>query len=268
MDIFGLLNAQKKQETEAKQNAASQKQKNKMRLIPNIVLIIANVLVLSLDYRVVEAVYKITNNTALAVFAIFTSGAMFILWFDVCFQYLLSNDAQRNLSLACSGLALISAGVFAFLDYGISVDIGRGFVLSVQTNWLFAGMVILTVVNAVCLFWWYIIDDQVKRESTAAREQARNDHNSKTVEKAENILKQTGQVLALRQGLEKQFGADAVNSVLNSLMGIEVAFGVDINGDGKIGASVPMNANAADVQSVPTLADVNPTNANSQPKKQ
>ena len=175
MNVKDIYVQRRKMKEKAKTATAEGKRKSKIQSVPKIALVVANLLVLSLDYRVIEAIYKITNNAMLAVFALFTSGAMFILWFDVLYHYLLANETQKNISLAFSGLSLISAAFFAFLDYGLSAGFGVDQVLPVEANLLFAGMVILTVANGTGLFWWYISDDQVQRQSIAEKSKAEDD---------------------------------------------------------------------------------------------
>ena len=175
MNIRDVYVQRRKMKEQAKRNTNEAKRKTNLQAVPKIALVVANLLVLSLDYRVIEAIYKITNNSALALFALFTSGAMFILWFDVLYHYLLANDIQKNISLAFSGLSLISAAFFAFLDYGLSAGFGVEQVLPVEASMLFAGMVILTVANGAGLFAWYVYDDQVQRKSTAEKSKAEDD---------------------------------------------------------------------------------------------
>ena len=138
MNVLEALKKKREIKANAAQKIERSKQINNVNAIPRIALIVANALVLSLDYRVVEAVYKITDNVMLAVFALFTSGAMFVLWFDVLYQYLLASEWQKNISLAFSGVALVSAGVFAFLDYGLSAN-GANELMQTEKNILFAG---------------------------------------------------------------------------------------------------------------------------------
>ncbi len=246
---------------ETAQNVKHAKQKSKMQVIPLVALAVANVLVLSLDYRVIDAVYKMTKSTPLSVFAVFTTGLMFILWFDVLFRYLLANVLQWYISIAGSTVALITAGVFAFLDYGVSVDLGNGRIIEPQANGLFVGMVVLTVIHGALLFWWYIIDDQVVRQQTAAKKQAESDFDLQNVDIANTILERAGVMLEKRQQLDAKYGADAVSQILNSLAGLEDLLGVDINGDGKIGVPTQVQF-ASTVQAPPELA--NPTTANTQ----
>ncbi len=261
MDILSALRKKREIKATAAQKVERSKQINNVNAIPKIALIVANALVLSLDYRVVEAVYKITDNVMLAVFALFTSGAMFVLWFDVLYQYLLASEWQKNISLAFSGLSLVSAGVFAFLDYGLSAN-GANALMPKEVNILFAGMVILTIANGAGLFWWYIIDAQVVRKSLAAKQQADNDFEAKNLEIANDLLEKVEGMLSKRAELEKKFGAKAVDEIMMSLVGLEEVLGVDINGDGKIGNKQPMRSFAATVQTEQT-EDKNPSTGGS-----
>jgi len=256
MNVLEALKKKREIKANAAQKIERSKQINNVNAIPRIALIVANALVLSLDYRVVEAVYKITDNVMLAVFALFTSGAMFVLWFDVLYQYLLASEWQKNISLAFSGVALVSAGVFAFLDYGLSAN-GANELMQTEKNILFAGMVILTIANGAGLFWWYIIDAQVTRKSLAAKQQADNDFDAQNLAIANDLLEKVEGMLTRRAALESKFGAKAVDEVMMSLMGLEEVLGVDINGDGKIGNKPQMRSFAADVKTAQT-EDKNP----------
>jgi hypothetical protein len=235
MNIRDVLVRRRQMKAKTQQVKAEIARKSKIHYVPIIALVAANLLVVSLDYRVVEAVYKLTDNVALSVFALFTSGAMFILWFDVLYQYLLKNDNQNKISLAFSGLSLVSAGMFAFLDYGLSAGYGVDQVLPVEANLLFAAMVILTVANGIGLFAWYILDDQVQRKTTVERNRADNDFESETLEDANRMLEKAGKVLENKSVMEKRYGKEAVEEMLSMLAGIETALGIDLDGDGSIG---------------------------------
>ena len=235
MDIKTALKQRRLMRQKAKDTKQEQKRKSRIHWVPTTALVVANLLVLSLDYRVVEAIYKITGNVALAVFALFTSGAMFILWFDVLYQYLLSNETQKNIALAFSGLSLLSAGFFAFLDYGLSAGYGVDQVLPMEANLLFAGMVVLTIANGIGLFVWYIYDEQVQRKSIVERNRADNDFDAETLEDANKMLEKAGVVLQRKQAMESRFGKEAVEEMMSMLAGLEDALGVDLDGDGRIG---------------------------------
>jgi hypothetical protein len=249
MNIRDALLAKRRQKAQAKQAQVEKKRKNKMHYVPTIALISANVLVLSLDYRVFEAMYKLTDNIALAIFALFTTGIMFILWFDVLYQYLLANEIQKGIALGFSGLSLVSAGFFAFLDYGLSAGFGVDAVLPVEATLLFAGMVVLTVANGVGLFAWYIYDDQVMRKSIVERNRAENEFDAETIEDANLMLEKAGKVLEKKQVMEKRFGKDAVDEMMSMLAGIEDVLGVDLNGDGRVGTQ-PQRQFASDTKEV------------------
>jgi hypothetical protein len=244
-----LAKAQKEQKT------ADQKRRDSIHNVPKIALWVANILVLSLDYRVVEAVYQLTDNIMLSIFALFTSGMMFILWFDVLYRYLLKNDKQNYISIAFSGLSLVSAGVFAFLDYGLSAGYGVEKVLPVEANLLFAGMVILTIANGAGLFAWYIFDDQVERKSKVEKNRADNDFDAETIEEADKLLEKAGVVLQRKEAMEKRFGKEAVGEIMDMLSGIEDLLGVDLNNDGKIGNRPQMTANASDTSAALQLKE-------------
>lgn len=171
----------------------------------------------------------------LAVFALFTTGAMFVLWFDILYQYLLANTWQTRIAIAFSALSLVSAGFFAFLDYGLSAGFGATEILPMEVNLLFAGMVILTIANGIGLLWWYMIDDQVKRKGIVEKQRADSDFDEETLSEASKMLAKAGDVLLAKETLEKRFGKAAVNEMLEMLAGIEVALGIDIDGDGTIG---------------------------------
>lgn len=250
MNVFQALRTRRALKQKVQQEKNEQNRKSKVHIIPTIALVVANLLVLSLDYRVIEAIYKLTNNAALAIFALFTSGAMFVLWFDVLYQYLLANTWQKRIALAFSGLALVSAGLFAFLDYGLSAGFGVEEVLPMEAKALFASMVILTVMNGIGLFVWYIIDEQVQRKSIVEKNRADADFDAETIEDANKMLEKAGQVLQRKEQLETRFGKDAVDEILSMLSGLEEATGLDLNGDGVIGnpqkpRQMPMTANAA-----------------------
>ena len=262
-NLFDMFKQEKAADAKAAQERKAQKAKAKMRAIPQAALVVANILVLSLDYRVIEAVYKLTHNVALAVFAIFVSGAMFIFWFDVLYQYKLANDWQGYISLAASGLALVAAGLFAFLDYNISVQVNSTQSISLPTsvNFLFGSMVGLTVINAALLFWWYMIDEQIDSERLLEKNSAKRAAQQRNMDRVAALLDNADKLLAQKTALAKQYGAAEVEIMLSTVMGIDV----DLNGDGVSGrANTPAVQMAATVQSVGSLT-ANPTNgANSQ----
>lgn len=235
MDIRQVYVQRRKMKEQATRNLQENKRKSRIRSVPIIALVVANLLVLSLDYRVVEAIYKITDNVALAVFALFTSGAMFILWFDILYHYLLANQVQKNIALAFSGLSLLSAAFFAFLDYGLSAGFGVESILPFEANMLFAGMVILTVANGAGLFAWYVYDDQVQRQSTAEKSKAEDDFEAEKLEDVNRMLAKAETVLSKKTAMESKYGREAVSEMMSLLSGIETALNVDLDGDGHIG---------------------------------
>lgn len=235
MDIRKIYIQRKVMKDKARRNTEEAKRKGRIHAVPVIALVVANLLVLSLDYRVVEAIYKLTNNVMLAVFALFTSGAMFILWFDVLYHYLLANQTQKYISIAFSALSLISAAGFAFLDYGLSAGYGASEITKSEANILFAGMVILTVLNGAGLFAWYMWDDQVQRKSTVEKNKADDDFEADKLEDVSRMLEKAEAVLAKRQVMVNKYGEDTVSEMMALLSGVEVSLGVDLNGDGKVG---------------------------------
>jgi hypothetical protein len=237
MNIQDVLRRRRAMKAQAQQRTEEQKRKDKIHAVPTIALVIANVLVLSLDIRVVDAIYKLTNNWMLAIFALFTTGAMFVLWFDVLYQYLLANVWQSRIAIAFSGLSLVSAGFFAFLDYGLSAGFGVTEIVPLEATLLFAGMVVLTIANGIGLFWWYIIDDQVKRKGVVEKQRADSDFDAETLADASKMLNKAGEVLQAKELLEKRYGKDAVEEMLEMLAGIETALGIDLDGDGFVGKS-------------------------------
>lgn len=263
MNIREVLVRRRQMKAKTEQVKQEVARNNKIHLVPTVALVVANILVISLDYRVVEAIYKLTDNVVLAIFALFTSGAMFILWFDVLYRYLLSNDVQKYISLAFSGLSLVSAGVFAFLDYGLSAGFNVEKVLPVEANILFAGMVILTIANGVGLFVWYIYDDQIQRKTIVERNRADNDFDSETLEDANKMLEKAGKVLERKNTMESRYGKEAVEEMLAMLAGLETVLGVDLNGDGRVGGKpqAQMTANASETVEPPKIAErPNPQN--------
>lgn len=257
MSIRNIYVQRRKMKEQAQRNISEAKRKTSLQARPMTALIVANLLVISLDYRVIEAMYKLTQNLALSVFALFTTGAMFILWFDVLYHYLLANDIQKKISMAFSGLSLISAAFFAFLDYGLSAGFGIEQVLPVEVNMLFAGMVILTVLNGVGLFAWYIFDDQVQRKSTAEKSKAEDDFEADKLDDVNRMLEKADALLAKKQTMESKYGSEAVSEVMALLSGVETALGVDLDGDGKIGNKPVSRSYAETVKD--QIPNVNPT---------
>lgn len=262
MNIREVLIRRRQMKAKTEQVKQEVSRNTKIHLVPSIALVVANLLVISLDYRVVEAIYKLTDNAMLAFFALFTSGAMFILWFDVLYRYLLANDVQKYISLAFSGLSLVTAGVFAFLDYGLSAGFNTEKVLPVEANLLFAGMVILTIANGAGLFAWYIYDDQIQRKTIVERNRADNDFDSETLEDANKMLEKAGKVLERKNVMESRYGKEAVEEMLAMLAGLENVLGVDLNGDGKIGSGKSaMTVNSADTVEPPKIVQVSDPNS-------
>src|SRR5574343_461900 len=119
--LFGFMNSVRNRRAKEKAANAETEKKNELTAktrrasaIPKIVLVIANIIILTLDFRVFDVVYKITDSVILAVFAIVPTGIMFIVWYDMLYSnYPLAGRGQKYLSLAGAGLCLVLAAVFA-----------------------------------------------------------------------------------------------------------------------------------------------------------
>lgn len=252
MNIMKVFEHDKQVEYREKKRREESRARFRAKIVPAIVLIVANALVLSLDWRVYEGVYNVTKNTALAIFAVASSGVMFILWFDVVYSYLLRNEHQKNISLAGSGFSIITAAALAFLDYGISIDVGNGVsIRSDDYNFIFSWLVIKTVLDVALLFAWYLQDEQIIANTQVAKSSAAFGRKEEIAERAETLLQITSRVLAAQENLKRQYGDAAVQHVLDLLAGVESSTGIDIDGNGVVGSvgNAPrMVANAADAQ--------------------
>lgn len=263
--LFDMFRAENEQEKKAAQERKAQKAKNKMRTIPQIALIMANVLVVSLDYRVVDAVYSLTKSIPLAVFGIFVSGAMFIFWFDFLYQYKLASDWQGYISLAGSALSLITAGMFAVLDYRVHFQLSNSLNLEMPTsvNFMFGSMVWLTVIHAVLLFWWFMIDEQISGERTVEKQAAKRAAKQQNMERVAELLAGAEKLLMQKAALIEQYGAEEVEMTLSAIAGIEI----DLTGDGVIGhpstLPAPVGTMAQTVDAPAEIINsVDPTKAN------
>lgn len=214
-----------------------QDEKRKFRTmegVPMIALVIGNIIVLSLDYRVFEAVYILTHNVVLSAFALFSSGAMFIVWFDILFNYLLSNKFQKYMSVFFSGLSLVVAGVFAFMDYGLNSALDQSKLIA-NSDFIFATLVIVTILNGIGLFVWYMNDKQISLNRVLAENEADFHFDARQLESASVLFDHVGSYLSKQKMLEDKYGADSVRQMLQILANMEVDFGVDMDGDGGIG---------------------------------
>lgn len=277
--LFNFMNSvtnRRAKEKAATEESAKQKdltsKARRASYAPLIALTVANLIILTLDYRVFDAVYKITDSYVLAGFSIIPTGAMFILWFDVLYSaYPLAIERQKQIALACSGLALFAAGVFAFFDYGVTVDMGRGVKVAADYDFIFWATIVLSIIHAVALFVWFAIDEDTidkkanERDLAAQRrkaeaQEAQGRITLEMMETANRVLSSMEGAMKKQRTLEDTYGAAEVGKMLALLAGVEMLTGQDLNGDGRIGNAPAMNVNQQTAQDV-TANFPNPSTA-------
>jgi hypothetical protein len=126
---------------------------------------------------------------------------------------------------------------------------------------MFGAMVWMTVIHAILLFWWYMIDEQISGERTIEKQTAKRAAKQRDMERVGELLAGAEKLLKQKAALIAQYGASEVEIMLSSVAGIDV----DLNGDGVAGY-VPTAPMASTVGTMPEIVDaVNPTiGANSQ----
>ena len=159
-------NKQKAELADAKAKLEKKEQDRKKR-IPLSALIFANIVFLSLDARGLDAVHKITSSWFLAVVTVLISGIAALYWWDFLYPHARrhKNKEQEGIAIAGTVLGVGVSGVLAFVDY---------IVVSGEQNssWLWAVVVLLTVIQGVMLgrFWQIdgMIEAEAKREESLA----------------------------------------------------------------------------------------------------
>jgi len=151
-----------KQKAEAAQAAATREAKEQARkkIVPFSALVFANLVFISLDLRGLDAVYKITSNAFLAVVTVMISGVAALYWWDFAYPHSRrhKNKGQQTISLIGTGIGVTVSGVLAFLDY--IVIAGKQ-----NSNWLWALVVVMTIVQGVMLARYWQIDASIEAEA-------------------------------------------------------------------------------------------------------
>lgn len=161
--------ARNKQKAEEAKKKAEDERKaaNRKKFVPISALVFANLVFISLDIRGFDAVHKVTGSMLLAIATVLVSGLAALYWFDFAYPHARrhSNKEQEKIAIAGTVMGISVSGVLAFLDYVIVAG-------AQNINWIWALIVVLTIVQGVMLaFYWKIdisIESEARREESAA----------------------------------------------------------------------------------------------------
>ena len=158
-----------KQKAEEAQKKAEEERKVSLRkkIVPISALVFANIVFLSLDVRGFDAVNKVTGSVLLAIATVLVSGLAALYWWDFAYPHARrhKNKGQEKIAVWGTVMGIGVSGVLAFLDYVVVSG-------SQNINWIWALIVVLTIIQGVMLaFYWNIdlsIESEAKREESAA----------------------------------------------------------------------------------------------------
>lgn len=167
---------------------------------PSIAFWVASVILIMFDARVLDVVYRLTNNSVLlSVGALFATALMFFIWKNN-FQYTLSSKMQTTLSSIGMVLSLLASAVFGGMDYfvrgGLKIDAGVNTFDAVDL--IFWGIPVLSVVHVVMLLWYWYVDPRVAAERK--KKEADDDHKF-----AQDEMTHASQLLSSQKSLISQF---------------------------------------------------------------
>lgn len=163
-NLVTLADERARKEKERLEQKAREREDKRKKLVPLSALIVANIIFFSLDIRAFQAFYTLTKSYLLSSLTVMISGGLAMYWFDVLYPHSQKhkNEIQRNISIVCTVLAIGLSGVLAFADYVVGTGNSYSYGWS---NALWASIVILTIIQGVCIAWWWAIDNHIAAEA-------------------------------------------------------------------------------------------------------
>src|SRR5574343_943201 len=183
-ELFNFMNSASNRRQKNKQAMEETEQKKEVNKkakwalsVPRVILIVANLIVLTLDYRVLDVAYRVTESYILTAFSIIPTGLMFVIWFDLVYSnYPLATPIQKRIALAGAGLSLLTGIVFSVMEFDFIVS--DAFTLTANYKFVFWATIILSVIHAVTMFWWYAIDEETEHRREDEKELATQRRNA------------------------------------------------------------------------------------------
>lgn len=217
-NLVTLADERARKEKERLEQKAREKEDRRKKLVPLSALVVANIIFLSLDIRAFQAIFVLTQSTLLAVLTVMISGGLAMYWFDVLYPHSQKhkNETQRNISIVCTVLAIGLSGVLAFADYvvGVGDTYSHGW-----SNVLWASIVILTIVQGVCIAWWWAIDNHIAAEAKIQEAHAEASDQADEMSILRTKLQGLRGILTELDSLNTDFSPTAVETVAR-IMGI------------------------------------------------
>lgn len=204
-----------------KSNEASQWMKDNA---PHIAFWVASVILVLFDIRVLDVVYRLTNQSPLlAGGSLFATALMFFIW-KTAFQYTLSSKTQSTLASVGMALSLLASAVYGGMDYfvkgGLTIDTGAGEFGAVDL--VFWGIPILSVVHVIMLLAYWYLDPVVSAERN--RKEADDDHafTAREMKHAKELLEKQKGIIEEYVSTAQKYGKQAALQQLD-LLGIDRA---------------------------------------------
>lgn len=161
---------------EAAREAREKRNRTASKVAPIVAFIVTNVVFISLDIRVYDAVLASTGNILLSILTIVATGLIALLWWDIFLPHARrqSNGTQKTLTVIGMLVAIVMTAILAFMDYARAT-------LSFNTNVIWGLLIFTTVVQGtlVALFWMY--DDAISAEAAVQQAMAERDNLQRTV---------------------------------------------------------------------------------------
>jgi hypothetical protein len=223
--------AQNKQKAEAAQLAEAKERKElgRKKLVPISALIFANIVFLSLDLRGLEAVYKITASYFLAVVTVIISGVAALYWWDFLYPHARrhKNSGQEKIAIAGTVIGIIVSGVLAFVDY-IVIPAAQ------NSDWLWAMVVLLTVIQGIMLGAFWKIDGSIEAEAKREESLASRIDLQNTAEDFKAEIDNMETLLSKLEEIKKKFPGRGKAEIAARAMGFPVLAEMlaDEDGDG------------------------------------
>lgn len=223
--------AQNKQKAEAAQAAESKekKEQGRKKFVPISALIFANIVFLSLDLRGIDAVYKITASYLLAAVTVIISGVAALYWWDFLYPHARrhKNKGQENIALIGTGMGITVSGVLAFVDYIVIPS-------AQNSDWIWALVVMLTVVQGIMLGAFWKIDGSIEAEAKREESLASRIDLQDTAEDFKAEIDSMEGLLAKLEEIKKKFPGKGKAEIAARAMGYPVLAEMlaDDDGDG------------------------------------
>ncbi len=186
---------------------------------PVVAFVALNALVAFGDWRIYTAMVQATGDRLAALAVVAVSALGFVLWWDWLDKYRYANAIQRVVSVLMTLVSLGLAGYGWWIASSIEVGLGL-----VDLGRFYRVVTYATGAHLAALMVWGYFDDRARLRREMARTEARARHQVRSVRVAQALLQEVHGAFQEYEALMATYGSEAVQEMLQALLGTEEAF--------------------------------------------